>query len=87
MAVRQTACRFCGLDIENFSPYRKGEWRDRGGNRRCNDKKRHHAPIRGKGVPVRAGGGSSSTSCENCGGTFDGDSEDAAKFHDDADCL
>jgi RecJ-like exonuclease len=32
MAVRQTACRHCGIDIENFHPYRAGEWRDRGGN-------------------------------------------------------
>ena len=35
MAVRQTACRFCGQDIENFAPYRKGEWRDRGNNATC----------------------------------------------------
>jgi hypothetical protein len=32
MSVRQTACRHCGIDIENFHPYRAGEWRDRGGN-------------------------------------------------------
>lgn len=35
MKVRQTACRHCGQDIENFSPYRKGEWRDRGNNTTC----------------------------------------------------
>jgi hypothetical protein len=35
MAVRQTSCRYCGQDIENFSPYKKGEWRDRGGNTKC----------------------------------------------------
>ncbi len=35
MAVRQTACRYCGQDIENHSPYRAGEWRDRGNNTTC----------------------------------------------------
>lgn len=35
MAVRQTSCRYCGQDIENFSPYRAGEWRDRGNNPTC----------------------------------------------------
>ena len=47
MKVRQTACRYCGLDIENFSPYRKGEWRDRGNNTHC------PAPD-GKNGPVHA---------------------------------
>lgn len=50
MKVRQTSCRFCGQDIENFSPYRAGEWRDRGGNSTCptiaGDKGLHHAPYR-----------------------------------------
>jgi hypothetical protein len=33
--VRQTGCRHCNQDIEGFYPYRKGEWRDRGGNSEC----------------------------------------------------
>ena len=45
IAVRQTSCRHCELDIEGFAPYRKGEWRDRGGNRSCNDGKHKHAPY------------------------------------------
>lgn len=49
MAVRQTSCRYCGQDIENFSPYRKGEWRDRGGNWHCpnaaGDAGQLHAPY------------------------------------------
>lgn len=48
VGVRQTACRFCGLDIEGFAPYRKGEWRDRGNNATCADGKHKHAPIRGR---------------------------------------
>lgn len=44
-AVRQTACRFCGLDIEGFAPYRRGEWRDRGNNSTC-DGNRKHAPVK-----------------------------------------
>lgn len=43
--VRQTACRHCDLDIENFAPFKRGEWSDRGGNRRCNDGKHQHAPV------------------------------------------
>ena len=35
MGVTQTSCRFCGQDIEAFSPYRKGTWHDRGGNATC----------------------------------------------------
>ena len=35
MRVRQTSCRHCGQDIEGFSPYRRGEWRDRGNNTHC----------------------------------------------------
>lgn len=35
MKIRQTSCRHCGQDIEGFSPYRKGEWRDRGNNTEC----------------------------------------------------
>lgn len=50
MAVRQTSCRYCGGDIENFSPYRAGQWMDRGGNLRCptpaGDAGLEHAPIR-----------------------------------------
>lgn len=45
MAVRQTGCRYCGLDVENFWPYLKGEWRDRGNNTHCNDGKHQHAPY------------------------------------------
>lgn len=41
--VRQTACRLCGQDIEGFSPWPKGEWMDRGGNKTC-DGSRPHAP-------------------------------------------
>lgn len=47
-AVRQTACRFCGQDIEGFAPYRKGEWMDRGRNSTCpdgNNTGKKHAPI------------------------------------------
>lgn len=47
-AVRQTACRFCELDIEGFAPYRKGEWRDRGNNPTCPhgpNKDKAHAPY------------------------------------------
>lgn len=45
--VRQTACRHCGQDIENFAPYRRGEWRDRGNNSHCpDDSGRLHAPIK-----------------------------------------
>ena len=47
--VRQTACRHCGQDIENFAPYRKGEWRDRGGNTHCptpaGDAGQLHQPV------------------------------------------
>jgi hypothetical protein len=49
MAVRQTSCRNCGQDIENFSPYRAGEWRDRGNNTTCpnaaGDAGQKHAPV------------------------------------------
>ena len=33
--VIQATCKHCGQDIENFAPYRKGEWRDRGNNTHC----------------------------------------------------
>lgn len=42
--VRQTACRHCGQDIEGFSPWPQGEWRDRGNNTHCDDGKLH-APV------------------------------------------
>lgn len=46
-AVRQTACRHCGQDIEGWAPYRAGEWRDRGNNTHCpNASGRLHAPIK-----------------------------------------
>lgn len=46
MKCRQTACKYCGQDIENFSPYKKGEWRDRGGSAYCpNDSGKLHAPV------------------------------------------
>lgn len=52
MKVRQTTCRHCGLDIENFFPYHIGEWRDRGNNTQCpildqpfNAPARVHAPV------------------------------------------
>jgi hypothetical protein len=46
MAVRQTCCRFCGLDIEAFSPYRRGTWRDHGNSARCPDESGTlHAPV------------------------------------------
>lgn len=49
MAVRQTSCRYCGQDIENFSPYKRGEWRDRGNNTTCaspaGDAGQLHAPY------------------------------------------
>jgi hypothetical protein len=35
VACRQTCCKHCGQDIENFWPYRRGEWRDRGNNPDC----------------------------------------------------
>ena len=47
---RQTACKHCGQDIENLSPYRKGEWRDRGNNWTCptpeGDAGQIHEPVR-----------------------------------------
>lgn len=50
MAVIQTSCRYCRQDIENFAPYRKGEWRDRGNNTHCptpsGDAGQLHAPYR-----------------------------------------
>jgi hypothetical protein len=46
MQSRQTTCRHCGQDIEGFSPYRKGEWHDRGNNTHCpNDSGRVHGPY------------------------------------------
>ena len=33
--VRQTCCKHCGQDIEAFSPFPCGEWRDRGNNTHC----------------------------------------------------
>jgi hypothetical protein len=51
-ACRQTACRYCGLDIEAFAPYRVGTWRDRGNNWMCDKAPlrvgtlRVHAPMR-----------------------------------------
>jgi hypothetical protein len=49
--VRQTSCRHCGQDIENFFPYRRGEWHDRGNNPTCNDGKTH-APYRATLAPA-----------------------------------
>jgi hypothetical protein len=47
--VKQTSCRYCEQDIENFAPYRAGEWRDRGNNTHCptveGDKGLQHAPY------------------------------------------
>lgn len=49
MSVRQTSCRHCGQDIENISPFRRGEWRDRGNNTHCptpeGDAGQLHAPY------------------------------------------
>ncbi len=45
----QTSCRFCGLDIENLAPYRRGEWRDRGNEPACHSGEntgKPHAPVR-----------------------------------------
>lgn len=48
MAVRHTACKYCGQDIEGVSPYRKGEWRDRVNNTLCpDDSGKTHAPVAG----------------------------------------
>ena len=48
--AKRTTCRHCGQDIENTSPYRKGEWRDRGNNTHCptpaGDAGQVHAPCR-----------------------------------------
>lgn len=35
MSVRHMSCRHCGQDIEGISPFRRGEWRDRGNNTHC----------------------------------------------------
>jgi hypothetical protein len=35
--VIQTCCEHCGQDVEGFSPFPKGEWRDRGNNTNCPD--------------------------------------------------
>lgn len=43
--VRQTACRLCGLDVENITPFRADDWRDRGNNTHCPDG-RLHEPMR-----------------------------------------
>lgn len=63
--VRQTACRFCGTDIEGHHPYRRGEWRDRGNNSTCGPYEhrgsdglevvqppagQHHAPVRHRDI-------------------------------------
>jgi hypothetical protein len=49
MTVRQTCCRFCEQDIENESPFRRGEWRDRGNSTHCptpeGDAGQLHAPV------------------------------------------
>lgn len=42
--VTQTYCRHCNQDIEGFSPYPRGAWRDRGNNGTC-DGKRQHSPA------------------------------------------
>lgn len=48
--VIQTVCKHCDQDIENFSPYRNGEWRDRGNNTHCPNKAgdagQKHAPLK-----------------------------------------
>lgn len=66
-AVRQTSCRYCGQDIENFAPYRKGEWCDRGNNSTCPTKAGdrdglQHAPYR-EGQQVKV--------CMSCRGPID----------------
>lgn len=33
--VRHMTCKYCKLDIEGFSPFPFGEWRDRGNNTTC----------------------------------------------------
>lgn len=44
--VRQTSCKWCGLDVEGFAPFnRRTEWRDRGNNTRCNDGKHKHVGV------------------------------------------
>jgi hypothetical protein len=40
----QTACRHCGLDIENMTPFKRQDWRDRGNNTHCRAG-RLHAPV------------------------------------------
>lgn len=52
--ARHTVCRFCALDIEGISPYRRGEWRDRGNNSTCSTGEKH-APVtaRDPGVVAR----------------------------------
>lgn len=48
-AVRQTACKHCGQDIEGIAPFVVGEWRDRGNNTHCptpaGDAGQLHAPV------------------------------------------
>jgi len=61
---RQTSCRYCETDIEGFSPYRRGEWHDRGGNSTCIDG-RQHAPYRGRDERVNC----------RCGSPFDKNGE------------
>lgn len=50
IGCRQTACKHCGQDIENFAPYLAGEWRDRGNNPTCptpeGDAGQKHEPVR-----------------------------------------
>lgn len=56
--VRQTACAYCGLDIEGFKPFKKGEWRDRGNNTHCpTGDGRAHSPYK--------------EHCEECGALVD----------------
>jgi len=35
LTCRQLGCKHCGQDIENFYPYPKRQWRDRGNNTHC----------------------------------------------------
>lgn len=43
---RQTACRFCGQDIEGEIGAPRGEWRDRGNNTLCpGNSQSQHFPV------------------------------------------
>lgn len=39
VVCRHTVCKYCGLDVEGFSPFNEvTEWRDRGNNTECPNK-------------------------------------------------